>query len=103
MDRREIHLELLLGTKVVDADGRTVGRIEEVVAGDVNGEAVVMEYHLGSQALLERLSTSAMKVPFLGVLGRLRGKSYCVPWNRMDLTHPTRPRLLCRRDELLEI
>jgi hypothetical protein len=103
MERREIHLELLLGTKVRDAAGRTVGRIEEVIAGDVNGEAVVMEYHLGPHALVERLSASAMKLPFLGVLGRGRGKSYRIPWDAMDLSRPTHPRLRCSREDLSEI
>ena len=100
MDRREIHLELLLGNKVVDVDGRTVGRIEEVVAGDVNGEAVVMEYHLGPSAVAERLSASAMQLPFFNVLSRFRTKLRRVPWDQMDLTHPTHPRLRCRKEDL---
>ena len=100
MQCREIHLELLLGTKVVDVDGQKVGRIEEFIAGDVNGEAVVMEYHLGPHALAERLSASLMKLPFLGMLGRLRGKSYRVAWDQMDLTDVRRPRLTCRREDL---
>jgi hypothetical protein len=91
---REIHLELLLGKRVRDISGRAAGRIEEVLADRVDLDCIVREFHLGSGALLERLSS-----PILRVLGR-RPKGRRVPWDKLDLTDPDHPRLTCGRDEL---
>lgn len=100
MQRSEVHVELLLGKHVTDVDGQKVGRIEEIVVGDVNGEAVVMEYHLGPYALMERLSASATRLPFLGAFAGAHRTPYRVPWVEMDLMDPAHPRLRCRKGEL---
>ena len=50
---RFVYLDDVLGQRVRTADGRVVGRIEEVRAERrANGDHEVVEYHLGSGALL---------------------------------------------------
>ncbi len=95
MSVTEIHLELLLGQKVRDTRGRSVGRIEDVAAERENLDCVVEEFHLGPHALLERLSLRLIRI--------FRGRSHGVrrvPWNRLDLSDPVRPRLTCTLEEL---
>jgi sporulation protein YlmC with PRC-barrel domain len=53
----EVHLELLLGKRVLDQTGKPVGRIEEVRAEQQGDEWVIQEYLVGTAALLERLSS----------------------------------------------
>jgi hypothetical protein len=95
----QVHVELLLGRQVIDAAGVPIGRIEEIIAERVNGECRVREIHLGPEALLERLAVSASTLPFLGSLARL-ATSRRVPWDRLDLSNPERPRLTCDVDDL---
>ena len=54
---------------------------------------------MGPDALLERLAMSAARLPFLSALAHL-ARSYRVPWDRIDRTDPSQPRLPCRADEL---
>ena len=96
---REIHLESLLGRMVEDVHGRPVGRIEEVVADRREAGCTVREFHVGPPALLERLAMSASIVPFFGFLARFGGGRR-VPWDRLDLSDPERPRLTCDADAL---
>jgi hypothetical protein len=97
----EVRVERLLGRWVVDSEGRKVGRVEELLAADQDGECRVLEYHLGSYGKLEGI----------GAMGRLGGalarlisnrshEGYAVRWDRMDLSDPAHPRLTCRRAEL---
>jgi hypothetical protein len=86
----ELPLHRLLGRKVLDADGRSIGRIEEIHVEKRSGELVVTEWVLGAGGLLERLGLVAMARVLLGwppvrapeVLG----------WAELDLTDPERPR-----------
>jgi sporulation protein YlmC with PRC-barrel domain len=96
--KREVKFELLLGKKVYAADGKSVGRLEEVRAGLRRGECFVEEYHVGSYAVFERLAAVSLGRALLGRFGA--GGGYRVPWDKLDLTDPTRPRLRCPVDEL---
>lgn len=101
MAHSEIYLELLLGKPVIDPKCKRVGRIEEVLVERVGDEWIVREYLLGPAALLERLSahTIGLKIPHL--LGaRKLFTGYRVPWDKLDLTDPEKPRLLCNLHEL---
>ena len=90
----EVHLELLLGRRVLDAGGRPVGRIEEVRAHRRGKECVVEEFHLGPEALAERLAAVGLVSWLLRLLGRKpRRKHPPVPWQDMDLSDPAHPRL----------
>lgn len=104
MATREINLELLLGKQVLDSTGQSIGRIEEVRAEQQGDEWVIQEYLIGSAALLERLSAWTLGLSILRLLGarKLHG-GYRVPWDKLDLTDPDRPRLCCGLQELHEI
>jgi sporulation protein YlmC with PRC-barrel domain len=93
---KSVHFELLLGRKVLDPEGRRVGRILAVRAEPAGEDCVVREYLLGTAALLTRLGISA---------GRLLGlpahrEPIRVPWDLMDLKDPEKPRLTCSLEEL---
>ena len=89
MGTREIYAELLLGRNVIALNGRAVGRIEEMRVGD---HADITEFHIGRTALLERLA--------MPLVGRGKRTGYRVPWDKLDLSDPMRPRLKCTVDEL---
>jgi hypothetical protein len=95
----EIRLERLLSTRVVDPDGRYVGRIEEVHARQAGGEVIVTEFVLGAAGFVERLALGPI---LLGILGRFyRGpERYRVAREDVDLDDPERPRLRRRLEDL---
>ena len=101
MARQEIHLELLVSKRVVDANAQLAGRIEEVYAEQQGGETVIQEYLRGPDAMGARLAvwlTGLRMLHWLGVGKSNRG--YRVPWDKMDLTDPEQPRLRCAKEEL---
>lgn len=101
---RELRLELLLGKCVFDVVGNQVGRIEEVRVEQQNEEWVILEYLVGFAAILERLSAWNLGTGLLHLLGaRNVYKSYRIPWDKLDLSNPDRPRLTCTVEELKEI
>jgi hypothetical protein len=93
MKVRTLRLEDLVGCRVDSVDGFRIGRIEEIRAERHHGELQLVEYHLGSGALLERWSVSR------GLLG-LRAHKITVRWDQIDIAHRDGPRLLCPIDEL---
>ncbi len=104
MATRELRLELLLGKCVFDAMGDRVGRIEEIRAEQQNDEWVILEYLVGIAAIVERLSAWNLGTGLLQLLGaRKINKSYRIPWDKLDLSDPDRPRLTCTVDQLKEI
>lgn len=100
-EHSEIHLELLLKKPVLDSTGEAIGRIQEVRAEKQGSQWVVKEYLLGTAALLERLSAHTIALRILQLFGasKIPG-SYSIPWDKLDLTDPEKPRLLCTLDEL---
>ena len=101
MSAREIHLELLLGRPVCDADGRRVGSIEEVKVDTGSGEWRVAEYVTGAVGALERLASAGVGLWLVTLLGaRKSAGGYRIPWQQLDLTDPVHPRLRCRKAEL---
>ena len=98
---REINAELLLGRPVLAPNGKAVGRIEEIVLETQRGLPTVKEYHLGSYALMERLAASPFGRALLAFFGGAKlGRGYRVPWDKLDLTDPEEPKLLCAVSEL---
>jgi sporulation protein YlmC with PRC-barrel domain len=96
----DIKVQLLVGTKVHDVDGRKVGRIEEIRVARNDKALLVEAYLIGVSALIERLSARTLVRP----IGRfLRARHiysvYEVPWQEMDVTDPKRPVLtIAQRD-----
>ena len=97
---RELRVESLLGHRLRGADGKSLGRIEEIVAEIRGTDWIVIEVHVGRGALLERLTELTSLLPLLGPLRHRLGARHRVPWDRLDLTDPSRPRALVRREDL---
>jgi hypothetical protein len=93
----DVHIELLLGTKVRDVDDNVVGRIEEFRVDD---DARVESFLIGASALVERLSAWTLVRPIARALRARKVYSvYDVGWQDMDLTDPKRPKLrIAKRD-----
>jgi hypothetical protein len=97
----EIHLELLLGSRIFDENDKVVGRLEEFRAEEKAGEIVVTEYHVGSYAFLERLSAWTIGRALLQTAGATsRRRGYRVPWDKLDLSDLRHLRLKCPAGEL---
>ncbi len=97
---RELHVESLLGHYLCGADGKPLGRIEEIVAEIRGTDWVVVEVHLGRGALLERLAELTSLVPVFGALQRRLSVRHRVPWDRIDFTDPSHPRATVRHADL---
>lgn len=102
---RALRVERLLNRRVYDAEGRVVGRLEELCAEvrltDGGADYVVTEFHVGTHALAESLAGGQMARALAHVLGRGLGyRRYVIPWEWMDLSDPNRPCVTKRRSEL---
>ena len=96
-----LRIELLLGRKVVDADGAHIGRLEEVVAENRSGEYVVSHFVVGRYALVDRLGGGRLSGALLRLLTRDRAyQSFLIPWDEMDLSKPRHLRCLRRKGDL---
>jgi hypothetical protein len=99
---RSINIELLLDKAVNDPSGRHAGRIEEIRARKDGEEIVVEAYHLGPQALLERLAAPVMRLRLFRALG-LHTQGRRARWDQMDLSDPDNPVLRCAVSELAKL
>jgi hypothetical protein len=82
---REVYVSDLVGRRVLDADGRSIGRLEELVAEvelHVRGkDYVVTEFHVGAYGALEALAGARFARHLLRKLGKLvRYERRRVPW-----------------------
>lgn len=84
-----VRLQSLVGRRVHDAEGKAVGRIEEVRAEMQGDDLVVTEYECGPAALLSRLGISAMRLVGLGH----HHEPKRIPWDQLDLSDPEKPRM----------
>jgi len=91
---REVHVQDLLGRQVRAGNNRSVGRIEEIRVERRGKGFVVLEYHLGAAALMERLSAHVGS--WFGRAPRVR----VVAWDQIDVSDPRRPRLLVEAESL---
>lgn len=96
----DVKVELLVGTKVLDLDGKKVGRIEEIRVERQETALLVEAYLIGASGLIERLSARTLVRPIRRLLRTRHIYSvYEVPWQDMDLTDPKRPVLrIAQRD-----
>jgi hypothetical protein len=99
MEPREIHIDLLIGTRVRTLSGECAGRIEEILVERRDDDWRVVAYHLGPDALIERFMGNLRA---LGIVRTaMRGKhGYRVAWRQLDISDPEHPCLRCALDEL---
>jgi hypothetical protein len=96
-----VNLEHLAGRRVLSQGGRSIGHIEEIIADQDGDDLVVTEFHVGIFAAFERLSASTIGTALLDFFAlRRREGLYRIPWDKLDISDPTRPRLLCSEQEL---
>ncbi|MDG4875000.1 hypothetical protein P9273_07815 [Mesorhizobium sp. WSM4935] len=96
-----VHLDHLAGRRVFSEHGRSIGYIEEIIAEQDGSDLVVTEFHVGIFAAFERLSASTIGTALLDFFGlRRREGLYRIPWDKLDISDPERPRLLCPDEEL---
>jgi sporulation protein YlmC with PRC-barrel domain len=91
----KVRLQHLVGSQVRDSRGRNVGRVESVHARTSGMQCFVFEYHIGPEALLERLGILAVRL-----LGFRRHEPLRIPWQQLDITNEREPRLRCSLEEL---
>jgi len=104
MSKRQIHAELLLGRRIRALNGRVIGRLEDIYVRQAGRACFVEEYLTGRYALLERLAGLSIVRAMLKVFGAHdKESSYRIPWDKLDLTDPRRPRLLCEVSELRKV
>lgn len=97
----DVHIELLLGTKVRDIDGNVIGRIEEFRAEREGQSCRIEAYLIGASALIERLSAWTLVRPIARALhARKLYQLYEVRWQDMDLSDPRQPTLRIARKDL---
>ncbi|MDX8449957.1 hypothetical protein [Mesorhizobium captivum] len=99
-----INLEQLAGRRVLSPRGKSIGYIEEIRAEKNGHDLVITEFHVGIYAAFERLSASAIGAAVLDAF-RLRrvGRFYRIPWDKVDISNPRQPRLLCPIEELVSM
>jgi hypothetical protein len=97
---QQIPIERLLGSRVTDVDARAVGKIEEIIADGPPGDLRVVEFHVGSNALFERLGVTTLLAPVLRLFGIRHRRRTVIPWEKLDVSDPSHPRTTVPRDEL---
>jgi hypothetical protein len=97
---RELRVESLLGHHLRGANGKSLGRIEEIVAEIRGTDWIVVEVHVGRGALLERLTELTSLVPIVSALQHRLGERRRIPWDRLDFSDPSHPRATVRHEEL---
>jgi hypothetical protein len=93
-----VRLDRLLGRRVLAANNRSIGRIEEFRAERQGAGWVVVAYAIGRDGLWERLGLGVRLLFQLKTAG-----GYLARWDQVDLSHPDVPRLRCRVDELQKL
>ena len=100
----DINVELLVGTKVRDANGESVGRIEEFLVERDGNSYRVVSYLIGASALVDRLAAWTLVRPVVRALhARKLYSVYDVPWQEMDLSDPARPKLRISVNDLRHV
>lgn len=96
-----VNLDQLAGRRVLSKEGHYIGHLEEIVAEEHGDELVVTEYHVGIFAAFERLSASSIGTAILDLV-RMRHRKgiYRIPWDKLNISDPTRPTVCCSEQEL---
>jgi sporulation protein YlmC with PRC-barrel domain len=101
MAKQEVQLELLIGQRVLGLNGKSVGHLEEIRAELRKGECFVEEYLVGSYAVFERLAALNIGRAILKLFGATKNhEGYRIPWDKLDVSDPEHPRLLCSVKDL---
>ena len=96
--RPAVRLDRLLGRRVVTANNRSLGRLEEFHVERRGDAWIVTEFVIGGAGLAERLGLGARLI-----LGVASARGFVARWDQLDLTNPDRPRVACPVEDLKRI
>jgi hypothetical protein len=104
----DLLLSDLQGRAVYDADGRKLGRLEdlraEIEVHDGRADYVITEYYVGAYGALEALAGGHFARHLLSLIAPvIRYKRYRILWDAMDLSDSERPRATLPAEELSTI
>jgi hypothetical protein len=88
-----VRIDDLFGAHVRDANGRVIGRIFEIRAETQGSDLVIVEYHLGTAALLERIGLSALRLVGIDVPRPPR----IIRWDQLDISDTRAPTLIATK------
>lgn len=93
----EVPVHVLIGARVHDVRGESVGRIEELCVERRDNDAYVTEFLVGEYGILERLAGGALARSLLRLLPHVhRGRR--IAWELLDIGDPRHPRLRVTKD-----
>lgn len=98
-DVHEVHVHVLIGARVRDARGESIGRIEELCVERRDNDAYVTEFLVGEYGILERLAGGALARSLLRLLPSVH-RGYRVAWELLDISDPQHPRARVTKDAL---
>jgi sporulation protein YlmC with PRC-barrel domain len=98
MSPRTVALDDLVGRAVYDADGRRIGRIEELEAEIVlergGNDYVVMRFSVGHWGAFDAIATGRIVQQLVRRITRATSYvRYDIPWDWMDLSDLAHPRV----------
>jgi sporulation protein YlmC with PRC-barrel domain len=93
MQQRLVHFERLIGRRVLDQAGRTVGRVEDLRIEPDGEDYIVTEFILGPPGHWSRFRGFLAQLPPLRVFGWGLPRPRLIPWQQIDLTSLETPRL----------
>ena len=93
--KQMVRLDRLIGRRVVAANHRVIGRLEELRLERRGDSWIVTDYVIGADGLMERLGLGVRLL-----FGGKRSRGVVARWDQMDLSEPDRPRITCHADQL---
>jgi sporulation protein YlmC with PRC-barrel domain len=97
---KEISVEKLIGRKVVDSEGRQIGRIHEIRAERGEDSCAVEAYYVGGRAMILRIAQWAVPANVGSALESKLLNPFRIGWDQMDLSDPGNPRTTVTREKL---
>jgi sporulation protein YlmC with PRC-barrel domain len=98
---KQLELRLILGKRVVDSEGETIGHLEEVEAERGDEYCTINSYIVEHRGLLDRVSSWALTSSMQSSLARRQSSQpYRIGWSQMDLSDPEHPRALVPKELL---
>ncbi|CAL8480689.1 hypothetical protein [Caballeronia sp. S22] len=92
----KINVDLVLGRKVRSRNGVSLGRIEAIDVVRHGDSWVISEFHIGPDALLERLAVTFLPRLLREAVQRAcHSRRHRIAWHQIDIMDPRHPRLIC--------
>jgi sporulation protein YlmC with PRC-barrel domain len=101
---KRVQLIEMLGRKVVDSEGVTLGHLEEIELERGAENCLVQAYLVEHRGILDRMSTWTLTSSMQNALSkRSSSKPFRVPWHELDLSDPRHPRTLVPKSSLRRV